>query len=78
MTLPKNRSETWEEVYFRLYPNAFRRWQWEEHSKPKEPGYLDVTEVKVNGQKAATHIDGTVMRVNLPKPLRRDNPPESR
>jgi len=69
VTLPKNRSETWEEVYFRLYPNAFRRWQWEEHSKPKEPGYLDVTEVKVNGRKAATHIDGTVMRVNLPKPL---------
>src|SRR5690606_41194655 len=32
-------------------------------------GYLDVTEVKVNGRKAATHIDGTVMRVNLPKPL---------
>lgn len=68
VTLPR-RSETWKEVYFHLYPNAFRRWQWGEQSKPKEAGYLDVSKVKVNGRKAQTHVDGTVMKVSLPQPL---------
>jgi Peptidase family M1 domain len=69
VTLPKNRSESWKEVYFHLYPNAFRRWQWGEESKPKESGYLDVSEVRVNGRKAQSHIDGTVMKLSLPEPL---------
>ncbi|MEW9034101.1 MAG: hypothetical protein AB2404_15495, partial [Planifilum fimeticola] len=69
VTLPADRPETWKEVYFHLYPNAFRRWQWGEHTKPKEPGYLDVSDIEVNGRKAKSHIDGTVMRVSLPEPL---------
>ncbi|GGE14805.1 peptidase [Marinithermofilum abyssi] len=66
--LPKQRTEPVRELYFRLYPNAFKKWKWGEASKPKEPGYLKVGKVKVNDVPAHHTVKETVMKVGLSTP----------
>lgn len=67
LTLPSRHLEGHKEVYFHLYPNAFRKWRFEEESKPKKPGFIDVTNVKVDGMPAKQVTRETVMKVHLPK-----------
>lgn len=67
--LPTKRFSKQREVYFRLYPNAFRKWRYGEESKPKQPGSIDVTQVKVNGVPVKSIVRDTVMKVELSKEL---------
>ncbi|MFC4076713.1 M1 family metallopeptidase [Salinithrix halophila] len=69
LKLPKGRSEALKELKFRLYPNAFQHWKWGAESRPSEPGWLKVTNVKVNGVKADHQTKETVLSVDLPSPL---------
>ncbi|WP_149453484.1 M1 family metallopeptidase [Pasteuria penetrans] len=59
-----------EEVFFRLYPNAFHHnWAVDKESHPEKPGFLSVQNVKVNGQEVSAKLwrDETVMKVDLPR-----------
>lgn len=67
--LPEARTKAWDEVYFRLYPNAFMDWKYGKESKPNYPGFLKVKQLHVDGQKVAPSIRETVMKVKLPEPL---------
>ncbi|MGA8942037.1 MAG: hypothetical protein WB502_04880, partial [Thermoactinomyces sp.] len=67
VTLPEKRTKPQEEVFFRLYPNAFRNWKHGEESKPKKPGYIKVSGVKVDGRDAKASFKETVMKVKLPR-----------
>jgi hypothetical protein len=69
VTLPEKRNEPQNEVYFRLYPNAFQNWK-HKASKPEKPGYIRVFHVKVDGKSVEPDIKETVMKVQLPRPLR--------
>ncbi|MDI3533933.1 MAG: hypothetical protein PWQ82_298 [Thermosediminibacterales bacterium] len=66
------------EVFFHLYPNAFK----DENTLPFfeeemikaypngfSPGYINVSNVKSEGEFLKTKVDGTIMRVTLPKKL---------
>ncbi|OYD07689.1 M1 family metallopeptidase [Paludifilum halophilum] len=64
--------EPLKEVYFHLYPNAFQNWKWGSEAKPKKPGYLKVKKVKVDGVEAGRSVDETLLKVDLPKPVRED------
>lgn len=63
------RLEPQKEVYFHLYPNAFKNWIYTKESKPTSPGYLNVSGIKVNGVPVEGKIQGTVMKIVLPKPI---------
>lgn len=65
VTLPKMRPKKLQEIYFHLYPNAFQNWKWEEKAKPKKPGYLKVSDIKVNGISATHQIKETLLKVKL-------------
>ncbi len=69
VTLPKKRTEPDKEVFFRLYPNAFQNWKHGEESKPKKPGYIKVSRVKVDGKAAKVNFKETVMKVSLPRTI---------
>lgn len=69
VTLSTVRHEPQKEVYFHLYPNAFKNWIYTKESKPTSPGYLNVSRVKVNGTSVKEVISGTMMKVLLPKPI---------
>ncbi|MFD1396928.1 M1 family metallopeptidase [Kroppenstedtia eburnea] len=56
-------------LYFHLYPNAFANWKWGKESKPKQPGYLKVKNVKADGVKAIQQTKETLLEVRLPKPV---------
>ncbi|MCS1350493.1 M1 family metallopeptidase [Mechercharimyces sp. CAU 1602] len=62
LTLPQ-RFQKEKELYFHLYPNAFRDWKWGSDAKPKKAGYLKVSTVKVNGKKVKTEEKGTLLKV---------------
>ncbi|PTX64885.1 peptidase M1-like protein [Melghirimyces profundicolus] len=64
------RGEALTELYFHLYPNAFDDWKWGAESRPEEPGYLKVRDVKVDGVKARHKNKGTLLNVQLPTPVR--------
>ena len=70
VTLPEKRSDPQKEVYFRLYPNAFQDWKHGAASKPEKPGYIKVSNVKVDGKSVQTNIKETVMKVDLPRTLK--------
>ena len=57
------------QVYFHLYPNAFADWKWGEESKPKQPGYLKVKNVRVDGVQAHNKTKETLLKVDLPTPV---------
>jgi hypothetical protein len=67
VTLPAKQVSGLREVYFHLYPNAFAHWKWGAHTKPKQPGYLHVSRVKVDGVSVAQQVKETVMKVPLPQ-----------
>lgn len=67
--LPKVRNEPQKEVYFHLYPNAFKNWIYTKESKPTSPGYLNVSNVKVNHTAVKEVVQGTMMKIILPTPI---------
>lgn len=69
--LPDQRQQAWKEVFFHLYPNAFKDWKWGEETKPEKPGYLKVSAVKVDGEPVSAEEKGTLLRVNLERPLQK-------
>lgn len=69
VTIPNRQEETWSNLYFHLYPNVFREWEFNKASKPTSPGYLDVADVTVNGISIEPDIHKTLMQIKLPQPL---------
>lgn len=69
VTIPEQRTEPLTEVYFHLYPNVFRDWKYEQEAKPEKPGYIKLSNVKVDGVSVNESIKETIMKVPLPKPL---------
>lgn len=67
VTIPEMRLFPQNEAYFQLYPNVFRNWKFEEESKPKQPGYLDVRNVKVDGVEVKHQVKETIMHVPFGK-----------
>ncbi|MDR6225022.1 M1 family metallopeptidase [Desmospora profundinema] len=67
--LPDRREKAWKDVYFHLYPNAFKDWKWGAESRPEKPGHLKVSQVKVDGEKASAKEKGTLLRIQLDRPL---------
>ncbi|MFO7152020.1 MAG: M1 family metallopeptidase [Bacillota bacterium] len=74
-----NTPEELREVYFHLYPNAFRSLESApfplEELKYAYPegfsqGYIDVTDVRVDGKSVDHKVEGTVLRVTLAEPLK--------
>lgn len=63
--VPSNYLTGQKAVYFHLYPNAFRKWRFGEESKPKKPGFIDISNVKVNGKPTNQIIRETVMKIPL-------------
>ena len=70
VTLPAKYVKQHKEVYFHLYPNAFRKWRFGEESKPKKPGYIDIRKVKVDQIPTQQTIRETIMKVPLPKEIK--------
>lgn len=66
VTLPQKMKKQ-KEAYFHLYPNAFRKWRYGQTSKPTKPGYIDISQVRVNSQTVTHRVRETVMRVDIPK-----------
>lgn len=69
VTLQETRTEPQTEVYFHLYPNVFRNWKYGKESKPTRPGFIQISNVKVNGTPVKESIRETIMKVPLPNPL---------
>lgn len=67
--LPEKRVAPWKAIYFHLYPNAFKNWKWGPESRPDQPGYLKVSQVKVDGKKVAAKEKGTLLQVRLDRAL---------
>jgi hypothetical protein len=57
------------EVYFHLYPNVFQNWRFKKESKPTQPGYLKISNVKVDTILVKKTIKDTIMKITLSKPL---------
>lgn len=74
VTLPPKHLEAQKEVYFHLYPNAFRKWRFGEESKPEKPGFIDITNVKVDGIPTKQVTRETIMKINLAKELPKEKP----
>ncbi|WP_124727803.1 M1 family metallopeptidase [Staphylospora marina] len=67
--LPEKRKEPLNEIWFNLYPNAFRNWKYGNESRPEKPGWIDISHVRVDGKKVRHEIRETAMKVPLPAPL---------
>lgn len=68
--VPNTSSKQLQELYFHLYPNAFANWKWEEASMPESIGYLRIKEAVVNDIKVVAHQRDTLLKINLPIPLK--------
>ncbi|SHE64529.1 Peptidase family M1 [Seinonella peptonophila] len=73
VTLPKNQFKKQKEVYFHLFPNAFRQWRFDQVSKPTKPGFIDISKVSVNRQSVKPVVRETIMKVPLPKTVSNEN-----
>lgn len=82
VTYVNNTGTELNEVYFHLYPNAYKELEtapglFDEDiaSKGYVPGYIEIEEIKVEGEKAEYSIQGrgnTILRINLNNPLEDD------
>lgn len=68
--VPNNSEDEFNELYFHLYPNVFANWKWGELSKPKTEGSIIVKEATVNQVAVVPHQNETLLKLNLPKPLK--------
>lgn len=70
VTIPHKGRDAWREVFFHLYPNVFREWKYGKEGKPTKPGYIQVSQVKVNGRAVKEKlVRDEIMRVPLVQPL---------
>lgn len=69
VTLQETRAESQTEVYFHLYPNVFHKWKYGKESMPIRPGYIQVSNIKVDGKPVKQQVRDTILKVSLPKPL---------
>lgn len=67
--VPNGSNEPWQDMYFHLFPNAFRDWEFKKAAAPKTKGKMDVTNVSVNGIDVKPHVEKTLMKIDLPNPL---------
>lgn len=57
--------DTPAEFYLQLYPNVFSNWKYEQAKRPKQPGWLKVTDIKVDGRLAATEMQNdTLLKIS--------------
>lgn len=80
LTYVNNTKATLEEVYFHLYPNAYKRLETapilfneDTLSKGYVPGYIEIKEAKVEGEEADYFVEGqgdTILKVDLSAPLK--------
>lgn len=71
-----------EEIYFRLYPNAFKDFErspsilGDANEYTFKKGYIDIENILIDGEKVRYEIEGqdeTVLRIELPKALLKDS-----
>jgi hypothetical protein len=62
-------SQATKQLYFRLYPNVFQKWKYNQEAKPSKAGHIAITDVKTDGVTSNVDINDTVMKVSLPKKL---------
>lgn len=67
--VPNHHIESRKEMYFHLFPNAFRDWEYNEAAAPKKEGFIDVANVTINGESVRPSIQKTLMKLDLPEPL---------
>jgi hypothetical protein len=65
--LPVTVREPQTEAYFHLYPNVFQDWKYRSQSRPRHPGFLKVSQVKVNGVPASFKVEETRLQVRFPQ-----------
>lgn len=70
VTIPNRSQDNLEELYFHLYPNVFSNWKWEEISRPKTKGSITITKASVNQIDVVPHQNETLLKINLPAPLK--------
>ncbi len=69
LILPAQGTRAQTEAFFHLYPNVFRDWKYGREAKPQKPGYIDISNVRVDGKPVKEKISGIIMRIPLPTPL---------
>lgn len=67
--IPNHDTESRQELYFHLFPNAFRDWEYNEAAAPKKKGSIDVSNVTINGKAVKPFIQKTLMKLDLPELL---------
>lgn len=67
--VPNHEKNSREAMYFHLYPNAFRDWEFNEAAAPTKEGFIDVSNVRINDSAVKPKIDKTIMELDLEKPL---------
>lgn len=75
-----NTKEELKEIYFHLYPNAYKRLEtapilFDEKTLPRgyTPGYIDIEELQINNRDVDFKIQGqgdTILKINLPSSLK--------
>ncbi|NLC08173.1 MAG: hypothetical protein GX755_09465 [Syntrophomonadaceae bacterium] len=74
LNLRNDQALPYQELYFHLYPNAFQDSQLTPappaaYRAGFSPGGMDLTEVRVEGMPVKTEVNGTLLKIWLPRPL---------
>lgn len=81
LTIVNNKQNAFEELYFHLYPNAFKApdevpftGEYMSLAYPEgfAPGYINIKKVTVGASEAKYRVDGTILEVKLAKALKPD------
>lgn len=67
--VPNHQADHWQKMYFHLFPNAFKNWEFNKAAAPETEGNIEVSAVKVNGNPVKPKIEKTLMKLDLPNPL---------